>query len=109
MRLTLKNARNWSSGFSASPITRTGCWTDLEKLDGWPEQVKTMQQNWIGKSYGVEIRFPVCTDATATWPCSRHGRTRFTARHTWSIAPEHPLVETLIADSPDEGGIRSFH
>ena len=32
---------------------------DLDKLDGWPEQVKTMQRNWIGKSYGCEVRFPI--------------------------------------------------
>ena len=32
---------------------------DLDKLDGWPEQVKTMQRNWIGKSDGCEVRFPI--------------------------------------------------
>ena len=32
---------------------------DLEKLDGWPEKVKLMQKNWIGKSYGCEINFEV--------------------------------------------------
>lgn len=32
---------------------------DLDKLDGWPEQVKTMQRNWIGKSYGCEVEFPL--------------------------------------------------
>lgn len=32
---------------------------DLDKLDGWPEQVKTMQRNWIGKSYGCEVEFPI--------------------------------------------------
>ena len=34
---------------------------DLDKLDGWPEQVKTMQRNWIGKSYGCEVEFPLIT------------------------------------------------
>ncbi|ADI28974.1 leucine--tRNA ligase [Methylotenera versatilis] len=32
---------------------------DLDKLDGWPEQVKTMQRNWIGKSFGCEVEFPI--------------------------------------------------
>ncbi len=32
---------------------------DLDKLDGWPEKVKTMQRNWIGKSYGCEVEFPL--------------------------------------------------
>jgi len=35
---------------------------DLDKLDGWPEQVKTMQANWIGKSYGVRFAFPYQLD-----------------------------------------------
>ncbi len=34
---------------------------DLDKLDGWPEQVKTMQRNWIGKSFGCEVEFPLIT------------------------------------------------
>ena len=32
---------------------------DLEKLDGWPEKVKLMQKNWIGKSFGCEINFQI--------------------------------------------------
>ena len=32
---------------------------DLENLDGWPEKVKLMQKNWIGKSYGCEIDFQI--------------------------------------------------
>jgi leucyl-tRNA synthetase len=34
--------------------------TDLDQLDGWPEQVKTMQRNWIGKSFGADIIFQLC-------------------------------------------------
>ena len=36
--------------------------TDLEQLSGWPERVKTMQANWIGKSYGVRFAFPYDLD-----------------------------------------------
>lgn len=39
---------------------------DLDKLDGWPEQVKTMQRNWIGKSYGCEVEFPIVKNALLT-------------------------------------------
>ena len=35
---------------------------DLEKLPDWPERVKTMQANWIGKSEGCEISFPYAPD-----------------------------------------------
>lgn len=35
--------------------------TDLDQLEGWPEQVKTMQKNWIGKSTGLEIEFPIAS------------------------------------------------
>ena len=38
---------------------------DLDKLDGWPEQVKTMQRNWIGKSYGCEVEFPLAPSPLA--------------------------------------------
>ena len=39
---------------------------DLDKLDGWPEQVKTMQRNWIGKSFGCEIIFPLYVAGEST-------------------------------------------
>ena len=39
---------------------------DLDKLDGWPEQVKTMQRNWIGKSYGCEVEFPLSLPSPAS-------------------------------------------
>ena len=35
---------------------------DLDQLDGWPEQVRTMQRNWIGRSYGVECQFEIAGD-----------------------------------------------
>lgn len=79
---------------------------DLEKLQGWPEKVKVMQENWIGKSTGAEIRFraedgfeiPVFT----TRPDTIFGVSYLV------LAPEHPLVEELIKGSPDADRIRSF-
>ncbi|NPV29265.1 MAG: leucine--tRNA ligase [Firmicutes bacterium] len=79
---------------------------DLEKLAGWPEKVKTMQENWIGKSRGVEIRFraengseiPVFT----TRPDTIYGVTYLV------LAPEHPLVEELVKGRPEAGRIRNF-
>ena len=40
---------------------------DLDKLEHWPEQVKTMQRNWIGKSRGMTVRFAVQTTANKAW------------------------------------------
>jgi len=40
--------------------------TDLDQLEGWPEQVKTMQKNWIGKSTGLEIEFPIASGLDAS-------------------------------------------
>jgi leucyl-tRNA synthetase len=65
---------------------------ECDKLTGWPEKVLTMQRNWIGKSIGAEIGFPVeDTDQIlkifTTRPDTIFGATFM------SIAPEHPLVE----------------
>ncbi|MDS1029426.1 leucine--tRNA ligase [Bacillota bacterium LX-D] len=79
---------------------------DLEKLPGWPEKVKIMQHNWIGKSNGAEVTFQ--TEAG-------HNLTVFTTRPDtifgvtyMVIAPEHPLVAELTKGSPQEESIQDF-
>lgn len=74
---------------------------DLDQLQGWPERVRVMQQNWIGRSEGVELVFPVA-DTKEPIPV-------FTTRHdtvygaTYVVlAPEHPLVEILMSRHPSE-------
>ncbi|ANQ53369.1 leucine--tRNA ligase [Thermosipho sp. 1063] len=74
---------------------------DLEKLEGWPENVKTMQKNWIGKSTGAEIEFPVDgldmkIKIFTTRPDTLWGVTFM------AIAPESPLVETLVTEDRKE-------
>jgi leucyl-tRNA synthetase len=72
---------------------------DLEKLTGWPDRVKKLQANWIGKSVGAELRFPLTAggdDITVftTRPDTVYGVTYVV------LAPEHPLVETIT--TPDQ-------
>ena len=80
---------------------------NLERLKGWPERVKTMQANWIGRSEGVEIRFPIKgTDRElavfTTRPDTIFGVTYMV------MAPEHPWVPELIADHPNKAEIEAF-
>ena len=85
---------SWSSGSSGSPTTPTGCsptWTTVE-MD-WSESTKTAQRNWIGRSEGAEIVFPIGgpadrrtdgpTDECARSGSSPPGRTRSSARRSW--------------------------
>jgi len=71
------------------------------KLKGWPEKVLTMQRNWIGKSHGAKIRFPVKgfdtpIEVFTTRPDTVYGATFML------IAPEHPLAKKLIAGTEKE-------
>jgi len=76
---------------------------DLDQLDGWPEQVKTMQRNWIGRSEGVDIRFdleqPVAQidsiDVYTTRPDTLLGATYV------SLAAEHPISLALAENNPE--------
>ena len=72
---------------------------DLDSLDGWPEQVKTMQRNWIGKSYGCEIEFsikdhPDSVKIYTTRPDTLLGVTYL------AIAAEHPLASLIKKNNP---------
>ncbi len=80
---------------------------DLETLSGWPEKVKTMQKNWIGKSTGLKCNFAIedHTDSVSiftTRPDTIFGVTFL------SIAPEHPLLETLLDNSERADEVRNF-
>lgn len=73
---------------------------DLEQLDGWPEQVRTMQKNWIGKSRGMEVTFAGAG--------AHDGLTVFTTRPDTlmgvtyvAISAEHPLAEVAVANKPE--------
>ena len=79
----------------------------LDALDGWPEKVKVMQRNWIGRSEGAEIDFAVPSlgetiKVFSTRPDTVHGATFMV------LAPEHPLAARLIAGGEREREIAAW-
>jgi len=80
---------------------------DMELLEEWPERVLTMQKNWIGRSEGASIEFTIkgsnkTIPVFTTRPDTLYGATYFL------LAPEHPLVEEIIKDSPYKAEVQSF-
>ena len=80
---------------------------DLSLLDKWPEKVRTMQGNWIGRSEGARIDFTVAETGDpcpvfTTRPDTIYGVTFM------ALAPEHPLVEKLIRNNPRAAEIKAF-
>lgn len=81
---------------------------DLDKLkDGWPERVVTMQRNWIGKSVGAEVHFPVEGGGDAITVFTTRPDTLFGATFM-SLAPEHKRVDELVRGKPEEAAVREF-
>ncbi len=74
---------------------------DLAGID-WPDSVKAMQRNWIGRSEGASIRFPIDGRDDAVEVFTTRPDTIFGATYM-VLAPEHPLVESLTAASWPEG------
>ncbi len=83
---------------------------DLDRLD-WPESVKSMQRNWIGRSHGATVRFPIASRETlpdneievyTTRPDTLFGATYMV------LAPEHPLVDSIVTAGWPEGTRESW-
>lgn len=72
---------------------------DLDKLDGWPEQVKTMQRNWIGKSYGCEVEFPILGQTGNLKVYTTRPDTLMGATYV-AVAAEHALATLAAQDNP---------
>lgn len=80
---------------------------DLEQLDSWPERVRTMQANWIGRSEGVTFRLPVVGSELALEVFTTRPDTIFGMTFA-VIAPEHPQLEELLADSLQADEVRGY-
>ena len=80
---------------------------DLDRLTGWPERVVTMQRNWIGRSTGAEIRFPLDGRAGEVAVFTTRPDTLFGVTFM-SLAVEHPLVGELVAGTPAEAAVAAF-
>lgn len=74
---------------------------DLDKLKDWPDKVKTMQKNWIGKSIGAEISFDIVDFDKKLNVFTTRADTVFGVTYM-VISPEHPFVKELIKGRPEE-------
>ena len=95
--VTKKNLKQWMLKITAYADRLLN---DLDKLD-WPEKVKKMQTDWIGKSYGAEVEFPIDgreekITVYTTRPDTLHGATFMV------LAPEHKLAKSLATDETRE-------
>ena len=80
---------------------------DLDTLDGWPEKVKTMQRNWIGKSNGAELIFDIDgTDKSMTVYTTRPDTTYGVTFMV--LAPESDLVQELVKGTEYEADVNAF-
>lgn len=80
---------------------------DLDKLTGWPERVKMMQHNWIGRSEGSEFSFGIDGMDERIEVYTTRLDTVYGVSYV-VLAPEHPLVEKIIADKEQKEEVREF-
>ncbi|MDH3346023.1 MAG: leucine--tRNA ligase, partial [Kiritimatiellaceae bacterium] len=87
---------------------------DLDTLDGWPERVKTMQRNWIGRSEGTEIDFTLVAredgvkDSSNVVPCFTTRVDTIYGCTYMSLAPEYPQLREMVAGLPQEADVLQF-
>ncbi|QHI69037.1 leucine--tRNA ligase [Tichowtungia aerotolerans] len=87
---------------------------DLDKLEGWPERVKTMQRNWIGRSEGTEIDFALvpredgAKDSSDVVSCFTTRVDTIYGCTYMSVAPEYPQLKEMVAGLPQEQDVLNF-
>jgi leucyl-tRNA synthetase len=98
-----RNLRQWKMRITAYSDRLID---DLERVD-WPDSVKNMQRNWIGRSHGARVRFDVPTAARSFDVFTTRPDTLFGATYA-VLAPEHELVGDLVADQWPQGTPRAW-
>ena len=80
---------------------------NLDKLEGWPTKVKTMQRNWIGKSVGAEIDFKIDGTDKVMKVFTTRADTLFGVTYM-VMAPEHPYVLELVKGTEYEKAVQEY-
>jgi leucyl-tRNA synthetase len=93
-----RNLRQWKMRITAYSDRLID---DLDRVD-WPESIKNMQRNWIGRSHGARVRFAVEESTASIDVFTTRPDTLFGATYV-VLAPEHPLVDSLTAEEWPEG------
>ncbi|MGD9320417.1 MAG: leucine--tRNA ligase, partial [Desulfobacteraceae bacterium] len=78
-----------------------------DRLPGWPERVLTMQKNWIGKSFGAIIRFPIVDSEEVIEVYTTRQDTVYGATFM-CFAPEHPMIKEITQGQPQEKKVLAF-
>ncbi|MDD2235807.1 MAG: leucine--tRNA ligase [Kiritimatiellae bacterium] len=87
---------------------------DLDLLPGWPERVKIMQRNWIGRSEGARIEFGLeprtdgRADSAASVPCFTTRTDTIYGCTYMVLAPEYPQLAEMVAGLPEEAAIKAY-
>ena len=87
---------------------------DLDQLDGWPERVKSMQENWIGRSEGARIHFALAPrsdgqpDENTVVPCFTTRVDTIYGCTYMVLAPEHPDLAAWVRGLPEEQAVHDF-
>ena len=80
---------------------------NLDTLYGWPDKVKTMQRNWIGKSYGANINFKIKDSDKVLEVFTTRADTLFGATYM-VMSPEHPYIDELVSGTDVEPAVREY-
>lgn len=73
---------------------------DIDQLTGWPEQVRTIQRNWIGKSLGAEVTFSLTDSEEKLNVYTTRPDTLFGVTYL-ALAPQHPIVKEIAKANPE--------